>query len=326
MRYRELGASGVVCSEIGFGVWTMTAGWWGTYTDDEAIRLLREAHDLGVTVFDTAPTYGEVGRGETVLARALGAVREDVVYSTKFGYDTEVDWSYEGHRARPHRTDVGFTRRAVEDSLRRLDTDVIDILQLHNPTMSHIEQDDLWALLADLKAEGKLRAYGASIGPKIGWRDEGLAALTKRPEAQAFMMIHNLLEQDPGRDFLAAARGGNAGVMVRVPHSSGLLEGKYTADTTFDANDHRAHRDRAWLTEGLRKLERLDFLAQDRTIGQAAISWLLADPLIATVLPNIYDREQLAEFVAASDMSPLPPESAARVSELYDTGFEPAPN
>ena len=116
--------------------------------------------------------------------------------------------------------------------------------------------------------------------------------------------------------------------MVRVPHSSGLLEGKYTKDTTFDANDHRSHRKREWLETGLRKLDKLGFLTdgRDTTIGQAALRWLLADPLIVTVLPNIYAEEQLAEFVAASELEALTNEDLARVAELYDNGFflEPA--
>ncbi|TMK78482.1 MAG: aldo/keto reductase, partial [Actinobacteria bacterium] len=117
------------------------------------------------------------------------------------------------------------------------------------------------------KANGKVRAYGVSIGPKIGWRDEGLKALRTR-RMDAFMLIHNLLEQDPGRDFIEAARPANTGLMVRVPHSSGLLEGTYTKDTTFDESDHRSFRTRDWLMEGLAKLEKLEFLTDGMTIGQ----------------------------------------------------------
>jgi len=320
MRYRRLGNSALECSEIGFGVWTLAAGWWGTYSDAEAARLLRKAYDLGITFFDTAPTYGE-GRGETLLPEALRDVRDEVVYSTKFGYDMELEWKPEGHQERPHRTDPASTRRAVEASLARLGTDRIDVLQIHNPRMSHMQQDDLWALLDELKAEGKLRAYGVSLGPAIGWRDEGLYALAHRP-MDAFMMIHNMLEQDPGREFTAAARETGAGIMVRVPHSSGLLEGKYTKDTTFDANDHRSHRKREWLEQGLQKLEKLEFLTGERTIGQAALQWVLAEPLVSTVLPNIYGDDQLEEFVAAVDVPALSSEEMAQVGELYARNFD----
>jgi len=321
MRYRTLGTTDITCSEIGFGVWTVTAGWWGEFSDDDAIGLLRAAYDHGVTFFDTAPTYGPDRRGETILARALGTVRDRVVYSTKLGYDVEADWAYEGHRERPHRSDPAYVRQTVERSLRALDTDVIDVLAFHNPRMHHIDQGDLWETLEGLKAQGKVRAYGPSVGPKIGWREEGLAALAQLPGADAFMMIHNLLEQEPGRDFLEAARGNGAGIMVRVPHSSGLLEGRYTLDTTFDANDHRAHRNREWLTEGLKKVEQLGFLTADMTIGQAALKWLLADEQISTVLPNIYDDAQIEEFCAASDLRDLTSDEVARVNDLYERNF-----
>lgn len=322
MRYRRLGDTDITCSEIGFGVWTVTAGWWGDYSDDEAIRLLRKAYDQGVTFFDTAPTYGADRRGETIVARALGDVRDRVVYSTKVGYDVEADWAYEGHRERPHRSDPAYIRETVDRSLRALDTDVIDVLTFHNPRMDHVVDDDLWDALAGLKAEGKVRAYGPSIGPKIGWREEGLAALARRPEADAFMIIHNLLEQDPGRDFLSAARGTGTGFTVRVPHSSGLLEGKYTLETTFDENDHRAHRKREWLTEGLKKVEKLDFLTGEMTIGQAALKWLLAEPQIATVLPNIYGEAQIEEFCAVGDLRDLTADEVAAVNDLYDRNFD----
>lgn len=319
MKYRPLGSSGVTTSEVGFGVWTLAAGWWGQYSDDEAVALLRAAYERGITLFDTAPTYGD-GRGETIVARALGDVRDKVVYSTKVGYDTELDWKPEGHQERPHRLDPDFTRRAVEASLRRLGTDVIDVLQVHNPRMEHLQRDDLWDLLSELQREGKVRAYGIALGPAIGWRDEGLWALQHR-QMQAMQMIHNLLEQDPGRAFLEAARGRGIGVMVRVPHSSGLLEGKYTKDTTFDANDHRSHRKREWLTEGLKKLEQLEFLQREMTIGQAAIKWLLAEPHVSTVLPNIYNLDQLDEFAAAPDKPDLSADDLARVADLYARNF-----
>jgi aryl-alcohol dehydrogenase-like predicted oxidoreductase len=111
---------------------------------------------------------------------------------------------------------------------------------------------------------------------------------------------------------------------VRVPHSSGLLEGKYTAETTFPANDHRSHRPREWLTDGLQKLEKLTFLTAGtgRTIGQAAIQWLLASPTISSVLPNIYDADQLAEFVAASDTPPLTAGELAGIADLYERNFD----
>jgi aryl-alcohol dehydrogenase-like predicted oxidoreductase len=110
--------------------------------------------------------------------------------------------------------------------------------------------------------------------------------------------------------------------MIRVPHSSGMLEGHYTAETTFPKNDHRRHRPREWLINGVEKVRQLRFLERsDRTLGQAAIAWLLHEPRVMTVLPNIYDREQLAEFAAASDVPPLTAQELARVDELYRQNF-----
>ena len=128
----------------------------------------------------------------------------------------------------------------------------------------------------------------------------------------------------PGDEQIRAARetGADTGYMIRVPHSSGMLEGHYTEDTVFPANDHRRHRPHSWLINGVKKVEQLRFLERpDRTLGQAAIQWLLAEPRVMSVLPNIYDRDQLVEFAAASDAPPLTADEIARVNELYANNF-----
>jgi aryl-alcohol dehydrogenase-like predicted oxidoreductase len=325
VRYRELGSTGVRVSEVGFGVWTLATGWWGDVDDDDAVALLREAYELGVTFFDTADTYGE-GRGERLVARALGDVRDEVAIATKFGYDIYSPWERKGHSERPHDWSPDYVRFALEQSLQRLGTDRIDLYQLHNPRMDAIQSDEVFAVLEEARHAGKIRSYGVALGPAIGWCDEGLWAIEHR-SIGACQIIHNILEQDPGRDLLAAARRNGVGVMARVPHSSGMLEGRYTADTVFAENDHRRHRPRQWLIDGLQKVDRLAFLTESgRTLGQAAIQWLLAEPCMATVLPNIYDPAQLREFAAAPDTPPLSREELDRVAELYANAFflEPA--
>jgi aryl-alcohol dehydrogenase-like predicted oxidoreductase len=324
MKQREFGTSGITASEVGFGLWTISTGWWGEHTDESAIALLREAFDLGVTFYDTADTYGE-GRGETLLARALGDVRDQITIATKFGYDIYSPWDRKGHVERPHDWTADYVRYALDQSLARLGTDTIDVYQLHNPRMDAIRSDEVFAVLDDAVAAGKIRSYGVALGPAIGWRDEGLEAFRTRPLA-AGQIIHNLLEQDPGRELIEAAREASIGLMIRVPHSSGMLEGHYTKDTVFGPNDHRRHRPREWLTEGLRKVETLGFLTEGRTLGQAAIQWLLAEPTVTTVLPNIYGSEQLREFAAAPDTPALSADELARVAELYASDFavEPA--
>ncbi|HEY8475717.1 MAG TPA: aldo/keto reductase [Chloroflexota bacterium] len=322
MRYRTLGNSDVEVSEVGFGVWTVSAGWWGQYTDDEAVRLLRQALDLGITFFDTADTYGS-GRGETLLAQAFRGRRHEIVVGTKFGYDFyHHDSPQRGQRELPQDFSPQFMRFALEQSLRRLETDYVDVYQLHNPRMPAILRDDLFAELEKLRDEGKIRAYGAALGPAIGGTEHGDQAMEARP-MHALQIIYNLLEQDPGRRFFPIAREKRVGVLVRVPHSSGLLEGKYTAETTFPPNDHRSHRPREWLVDGLKKLERLTFLTEGtgRTIGQAAIQFILAEPSVASVLPNIYNSEQLVEFASAPDTPALTAEELARIADLYDHNF-----
>src|SRR5690348_11551062 len=202
MKTREFGSTGIRASEVGFGLWTISTGWWGEHSDEDAITLLREAYDLGITFFDTADTYGE-GRGETLLARALGHVRDRITIATKFGYDIYSPWERKGHVERPHDWSPEYIRYALDQSLARLDTDHIDVYQLHNPRMDAIRSDDVFAVLEEAVAAGKIRSYGVALGPAIGWRDEGLEAFRTRDIA-AGQIIHNLLEQDPGRELIEA--------------------------------------------------------------------------------------------------------------------------
>jgi aryl-alcohol dehydrogenase-like predicted oxidoreductase len=325
MNYRTYPNSYVTVSEIGFGLWTTATGWWGEKSDDDAVAMLREAHDRGITLFDAADTYGN-GRSEEQLAAAFADRRDKVVYATKFGYDFANPENQEKRRGQfelPQDFSPAFVRRALEASLARMKTDYVDIYQIHNARLAQIEDDALWELLESFKREGKVRMYGVALGPAIGWLYEGVDSVTKR-NTSTMQIIWNALEQYPGDEQIRTARDANAdtGYMIRVPHSSGMLEGHYTADTVFEANDHRRHRPKSWLLNGVKKVEQLRFLERpDRTLGQAAIQWLLAEPRVMSVLPNIYDREQLAEFAGASDAPPLTADEIARVNALYANNF-----
>ncbi len=322
MQYRKIGNTDIEVSAVGFGVWTVSTTWWGLGDEDYGVSLLRQAYDLGITFFDTADTYSN-GAGETILAKAFGDMRDKITIATKFGYDFYNNTGDRtGHQELPQDFSPKFVRFAVEQSLQRLGTDYIDMYQMHNPRMSAIASDELFAALEDMKREGKIRTYGAALGPAIGWEEEGHAVMQER-SIDVLQMIYNLFEQDPGRNLLSTAEAEGIGVLVRVPHSSGLLEGKYTEETTFSENDHRSHRQREWLTEGLKKLEKISFLTEGtgRTIGQAAIQFVLASPAIASVLPNIYNPDQLKEFAEASDTPPLTSEELARLADLYDNRF-----
>jgi aryl-alcohol dehydrogenase-like predicted oxidoreductase len=323
MHYRTYPNSSVTVSEVGFGLWTTATDWWGKKSEAESVALLHEAFDLGVTLFDAADVYGN-GRSEEQLAAAFAGRRDRVVYATKFGYDfySNPD-AKRGERELPQDTSPKFVRFALEESLRRLQTDCIDIYQLHNARLTQIDDDALFELLEAFKAEGKIRMYGVELGPDIGWLYEAIDAVKKRNVA-SLQIIWNILEQYPGNEQIKAARdaGANTGYMVRVPHSSGMLEGKYTEETVFPEGDHRRHRPRSWLVNGVKKIEQLRFLeTPQRTLGQAAIQWLLTEPRVMTVLPNIYNREQLVEFAKAGDVPQLTRDELDRIAHLYAGNF-----
>jgi aryl-alcohol dehydrogenase-like predicted oxidoreductase len=321
MRYRKLGDTGLTLSEIGFGAWTIGSDWWGHIDDATALAMLQRAFDLGITYYDTADQYGQ-GRSERLIGEAFKGRRDQIVIGGKFGYDFYNNPLPPGHSEMPQNFEPGFIRFALEQSLSRLGTDYLDLWLVHNARMSAIDDDAIWATLADLQREGKVREYGVALGPAIGWRDEGLRAMQTRP-IKSMQIIYNMVEQDPARAFFPVAEERGVGLLVRVPHSSGLLEGKFTLETTFDANDHRSFRKREWLVDGLKKLEQLKFLTEgrDATIGQMALRYCLAQRTVSTVLPNLYNMEQLEEFAAASDVPDLTPEEVARVDALYDANF-----
>jgi len=326
MKYRTFPAADVTVSEVGFGTWTLATGWWGDKSDDDAIAMLRRAHDeYGVTFFDAADTYGN-GRSERQLASAFRGRRQDVVLATKVGYDIYGESAQRERRGQselPMRTDPDYIRFAVDKCLQRLETDYVDVLQIHNVKMEQVRQSELWDTLRQLKREGKIRAWGAAFGPAIGWLYEAVELMERERDIDTIQMIWNILEQHPGTAMIEAARA-NAPTCcfnIRVTHASGMLEGKYTEETVFPPNDHRRHRPRSWLVNGLKKIRTLDFLTRQMTLGQAALKWLLAEPLVVTTLPNIYDDDQLAEFAAASDAGDLDAATLDRVAELAARNF-----
>ncbi len=256
----------------------------------------------------------------------LAPHRDEVQIATKFGYDLEAGRREHSEGERPQRWDGPFVRERLEASLRRLGTDRVELYQLHNPRMDAIERDDTFEALEDLKAEGKLRHYGVALGPAIGWREEGLEAIERRG-ISSLQTVYNLLEQDPGRDFMAAASERGVGVMARVPTSSGLLDDKLTLETSFGPTDHRRHRPREWLVEGLEKIERIRFLCDEgsgRTMPQAALRFIL-DAGITTVIPTITSEEELRTYASAADVPPLTEDELARVAELYERNFDVEP-
>ncbi|MCY4624305.1 MAG: aldo/keto reductase [Chloroflexi bacterium] len=322
MQYRQLGVTDLTVSEVGFGVWTVATNWWGKIDPEERVKLLQQAVTLGVNMFDTADTYSE-GFGEEILAKAIGENRHNVVYATKFGYDIYNAVPREGHRERPQDFSPGFIRFACEQSLRRLNTDYFDLYQLHNPRVTAIERDEVFNTLEDLVREGKVRYYGAALGPDIGWFEEGDAMMRER-DGVSLQIIYSIIEQQPARSFFPIAEETGTGLLSRVPHASEILTEKFrNTPPVFEAGDHRAHRNQAWLEEAVRKLDELQFLKEHHPIemDQLAITFALAEPGICTVLPNITSRETLKTYTDASEAERPCEDCLVQLREVFDEVF-----
>jgi aryl-alcohol dehydrogenase-like predicted oxidoreductase len=320
VRYRRFGRSDLEVSEVGFGVWTLASDWWGVVEDKQG--LLHAALDAGINFIDTAPVYGEAGVGEELLADVLKAQRDDIVLTTKCGYDIDAARKYPGQSERPHDWEPASVRLQLEASLRRLGTDHIDLYQLHNTRIEPIRSDTLWEELERFKAEGKVRELGVALGPAIGWVDEGLEALQR--DIVSLQTVFNVLEQEPGRTFAAdpAVADGRVGLISRVPHASDTLSGRITRETEFPPGDHRAHRNRDNMLDNFDKADTLTFLwdGTGRTVGQAAIAGILADPAFVTVLPTCVDVDDVHEYAAASDL-PLTADEKTHLDQLWDDNF-----
>jgi aryl-alcohol dehydrogenase-like predicted oxidoreductase len=323
MKYRQLPRTDLQLSEVGFGVWTVATTWWGKIPEEQRVALLENAVELGINFFDTADIYGD-GYGEEILAKVLGHRRHELVIATKFGYDFyDTLTPRVGHQERSQKFEPDFIRFACEQSLRRLRTDYIDIYQLHNPRISAIENDDAFETLEQLKQEGKIRYYGAALGPDIGWFEEGEAAMKER-HVHSLQIIYSILEQEPAKDFFPIAEAQEVGLLSRVPHASEALTGRYTEAPTFDESDHRSHRRAEWLREALRKVKQVEFLAGEdvgRTLSQAAIQFCLYQPTIVSVLPNFTNLDELRDYTSAVDTPPITEEEQAQLDDLWANDF-----
>ncbi len=324
MRYNRLGKSGISVSEIGFGAWTIALDWWGKkIPEDEAKRMLRRAYDLGINFFETGDMYGG-GKSERLLGEVFGGMRDEVVISTKYGYDFE-GVEQVGHVELPQRFDEAFTKRALEASLKRLRTDHVDVYGLHNPKLNHIRDDAVFRTLDSLRAEGRFGACQVALGPAIGWAREGMEAMG-RPGVDAIQTVYNILEQTPGNELLEGAAKNGVGVLVRVPDASGILTGKVNAETRIDPKDHRSVRKGEWIRESLGKVEQLRPIAERNGLGIAelAIRFILSRGGVSSVLPTVVDTDEIEQFAAMSGGARLPEPDMREIRELFDSwpGYE----
>jgi aryl-alcohol dehydrogenase-like predicted oxidoreductase len=296
--------------------------WWGKKVDDdEGLRMLKKAYDLGITFYDTADIYGR-GRSEKLIAKAFKGIRDEVVLSTKFGYDIYSGVEQIGQNEMPQKFTPEFTKYALEQSLSRLETDHIDLYSLHNPKMEHVQNASVFETLNGLMSEGKIRHYGAALGPAIGWKEEGIVAMQKR-NVTALQTVYNILEQDPARDFFPIAREMDVGIMVRVPDASGVLTGKVNTDTAMGKEDHRSHRKREWIAEAMKKVENLRPFAQSKgwSIIELAIKFILSEKAMSVVLPTATSVEEVEMFANIPDGNYLNEKEYEQVREMYNKNF-----
>ena len=328
MKFRQMPRTDLVLSEIGFGVWTVATDWWGKISDEGKASLLENALEIGVNFFDTADTYGE-GFGEEILAKVLGHRRKEMIIATKFGYDFyDKSIPRVGHQERVQRFDREFVTYACEQSLRRLQTDYIDLYQIHNPKMTALERDDLFETLEQLQFDGKIRYFGSALGPDIGWFEEGEASMRQR-HVDSVQIIYSIIEQEPARDFFPIAGEEEVGLLSRVPHASEVLTGRYIEPPSFEEGDHRASRKAEWMREAIRKAVQVKFLVQEdtRTMSQSAIKFCLAQPSIVSVLPNLTNLDELKEYTGAPETPDLTDQEQTLLNELWENDFsleEPA--
>jgi aryl-alcohol dehydrogenase-like predicted oxidoreductase len=324
MLYRIIPGTDLRVSFLGFGNFVFGTNWWGDFSDAAGVRLQNQAFDAGVNFFDSAAAYGN-GRAELLLAETIKyAGRDNLVISTKFGYDFYADPGEQGgHRERRQDFSPAFLRYDLEKSLERLGIDAIDLYQAHNLKLPQF-RDELFGELAKLQKEGKIRYWGVALGPAIGWREEGYRTFTQT-DAAVVQTVFNLYEQDPGREFCEVARRiGRGGVNARVPTNSGILDEEFTSpEHKFPDADHRKFRDRNWLVYGLKKNELVSGIAHAHglSLRQFAFKWLASFPAMVSVEPNLLSLADVKEFAAACDGPLLPRETLARLDELYANDF-----
>ena len=318
MEYRTLGRTGWNISGIGFGAWGIGGGDWGTTDDKTSLAALHRAIDLGVNFIDTADVYGD-GHSERLIAEVRKARSEQLIIATKAG-----------RRLNPH-TASGYNRQNltsfVERSLQNLQTETLDLLQLHSPPSEVYHMPEVFAILDDLAQQGKIRFYGVSV-ERV---DEALKAITY-PNVQSIQIIFNMFRFKPSEQFFAAAREHRVGILARVPLASGLLTGKFNSQTQFAANDHRMYNRHGEAFDqgetfsgvdyetGLQAVEALrPLVPPGATMAQLALRWILMFPEVTSTIPGAKSPEQAENNVKAAELPPLSDETMQRVREVYDT-------
>ncbi len=316
MQYRSLGKTGFLVSTVSFGAWAI-GGSWGEVSEADALAALRRAVELGINFFDTADVYGD-GRSERLCGQLRREMGDMLRIATKAG-----------RRLSPHSAD-GYNyenlRAFVERSLKNLDMEALDLVQLHCPPTDVYYRPEVFDALDRLVKEGKLLHYGVSV-ERV---EEGLKAL-EYPNVATIQVIYNAYRQRPAELLFREAEKKNVGILARVPLASGLLSGKMSLQTSFSDDDHRKFNrhgeafDRGETFSGvdfevgLEVAEELKTLVPEgATLAQLALRWILMDPAVSCAIPGARNPAQVEQNARAAELSPLDEKTLALVKHLYD--------
>jgi aryl-alcohol dehydrogenase-like predicted oxidoreductase len=316
MHYRELGRTGWKVSEISFGAWAI-GGSWGAVDDGDSLAALHKAIDCGVNFIDTADVYG-MGRSERLIAQLKRERKEEILVATKAG-----------RRLDPHTAD-GYNERNIagfiEDSLRNLSCESLDLVQLHCPPTDVYYRPELFDALERMKKAGKIRHYGVSV-ERV---EEALKAI-EYPGVETVQLIFNCFRLRPAERFFDEARKRRVGILARVPLASGLLTGKLTRASAFAGDDHRNFNRRGDAFDvgetfsgvdyetGLDAVEEIRAVAPaGATLAQFALRWILMFDAVTCAIPGGKRPAQVAENCAASDLAPITDAAMMTVRRVYD--------
>ncbi len=310
MKYRKLGRTDIRISEIGFGAWAL-GGQWGPQSDKDSINALHKAIDLGVNFIDTAAVYGD-GRSERVIAKALKDRNETVYIATKTP-PTGGPWPPSPYCRAEERYPETYLRQNVEQRLKNLTTDCLDVLQLHTWTRAWNRNPTPLETLQKLKQEGKIRYVGIST-PEHD--QNSLIDLMRSGYLDTVQVIYNIFEQEPAAELLPTAAACDVGVIIRVAFDEGVLTGKYSADHEFSPDDFRRNYfagDR--LRRSVERVARIkaEIRDSDFTLPQVALKFALAPAAVSTVIAGIRNVQQAEANIAVSDLEDLPEELLVRL-------------
>jgi len=310
MQYRTLGRTGLRVSDVGFGAMTIGGEIFGATDDQESLRALHRALDMGMNFIDTADAYGR-GHSEELLGRLLKTRRNEVVLATKGGNQFTI-------RQGLRNFDPDYITSALEASLKRLQIDTIDLYQLHNPSQEVMRRGEIFERLDRFKREGKIRYYGVSLEKT----EDGLVAVeTGKPDT--LQVVYNILHQDPEEKLFPLAQKENIGILARVPLERGVLSGRFKKREEFVEKDWRrgVFPDEG-LTQTRAAVEKLNFLVKGNvpSLAQAALRFILSHPAVSTVIPGIRTVRQVEDNLAVSGKS-LPAADLVRLRELYRKEF-----